>query len=523
MANEQTNQTKRITAIEAMGKEMAYLMTRRSMPWQKAMASQEQPVYIARPRDGANNARFLGPNAPIAVMFTGVMMQNQTSDPRFFTFNSAKKIDAHVMAGQHGQLARMAFFSKKDKDGNLLPPTEQHWVNCDEFYFRADQVRLAIPRVDENGEIMKVVALDKDGNMRLDSDGNKIMELATFDKALPVYAAKRRITPEQTLEVASMMLEQGIKETGVQLITDQTGTAEKAAGAYYANAEKTIHMPPETAFPDKAAYLATALRELAMAQIVMKDVAEISKMKEQGDKIYPRRAMNHFKAEVVSLNLAMDLGLPVDGLKRNDFAKELAAHFEKYPLNYMRAIREADLVTKEIKNRAQDKLNEIFQTKDKSGQTYDQKLEAQAEALKAKQREAFGEKRLKAYEKAFKEVFERGGELFREGQMKTAENRYKQFVYQKAFAYGLTSARPDNEEGWNKADKAFIMQYAQEHKYRASAVLEAGNAVQNHSPYMKITSEKNYGKDMAQDILKSAQYTELQQATEKTAEKTVAR
>lgn len=39
MANEQTNQTKRITAIEAMGKEMAYLMTRRSMPWQKAMAS----------------------------------------------------------------------------------------------------------------------------------------------------------------------------------------------------------------------------------------------------------------------------------------------------------------------------------------------------------------------------------------------------------------------------------------------------------------------------------------------------
>lgn len=523
MANEQTNQTKRITAIEAMGKEMAYLMTRRSMPWQKAMASQEQPVYVERPRDGANNARFLGPNAPIAVMFTGVMMQNQTSDPRFFTFKSAKKINAHVMAGQHGQLARMAFFSKKDRDGNLLPPAEQHWVNCDEFYFRADQVRLAIPRVDENGEIMKVVALDKDGNMRLDSDGNKIMEQATFDKALPVYSAEKKITPEQTLEVAALMLAQGIKETGVKLVTDQMGTEGKAAGAYYANAEKTIHMPPETAFPDKAAYLATALRELAMAQIVMKDVDAIAKMKEQGDKIYPRRAMNHFKAEVVSLNLAMDLGLPVDGLKRNDFAKELAAHFEKYPLNYMKAIREADIVTKEIKNRAQDKLNEIFQTKDKGGQTYDQKLEAQAEELKAKQRETFGDKTLKSYEKAFKEVFERGGELFREGQMKTAENRYKQFVYQKSFTYGLTSARPDNEEGWRKADQAFIMQYAQEHKYRASAVLEAGNAVQNHSPYMKITSEKNYGKDMAQDILRSEQYTELQQAAEKPAEKTAAR
>lgn len=67
------------------------------------------------------------------------------------------------------------------------------------------------------------------------------------------------------------------------------------------------------------------------------------------------------------------------------------------------------------------------------------------------------------------------------------------------------------------------MQYAQEHKYRASAVLEAGNAVQNHSPYMKITNEKNYGKDMAQDISKSAQYSELQQAAEKPSEKTAVR
>ena len=519
MAKEYTYQD----TVKAMGDEAAFLIQNGRMPWQQAMRQAVTTpqhegipfgITIERPRDGATNMRYQGANTPTAIILASMMMfKDNNRDPRFYTFDSAKKADCHIKQGSKGRLVINSFKADKDKDGNLLPFAEQRYVNRSQWIFPAKSVSPNIPVLDEAGNPVKTVLTDKDGHPVIDKNGEEVLRNVYTDGTLPAYDNAKKISPEQTLQLAKEIFAKGVAEHGI-IVKDDIAADKRP---YYTGTANVIHLKPKESYENETQYYTVALNQLAYAEVLLKNRDTFTKLKEAATientpeakaKYDNYKALQHFKAEVIGTNLSMDLGLPLDSTSRADYRDNLAAQFTKKPFDFIRASQEANVITYELKGRAKELMSEIFKS-DKEGPSYYSSLKEKSAELKNKQLEDFGKEKFENYQKAFNDVYETGKKIFKSGQQSNAQLRYQQFIFSKAFQYGLSAMRPDNREGWEKADKAFVIQYAKEHELSPTALKDAADTIKEISPFTKIDTKYQV---FVADILNSKEFSQLRNA-----------
>jgi antirestriction protein ArdC len=140
---------------------------------------------------------------------------------------------------------------------------------------------------------------------------------------------------------------------------------------------------------------------------------------------------------------------------------------------------------------------------------------SEVERTRMEQRDAVGKEKFNLYQQKFHKAFSAGAKTRTEDCLGNPTKRYEKFLYDASIEYGLSSIRPCDQKAWQDADRAFIVQYAEDSLGSATALAMAACTVQELSPYTVISMDKSYGQNLGQEVLQSPVYKKMQADTVK--------
>ena len=87
--------------------------------------------------------------------------------------------------------------------------------------------------------------------------------------------------------------------------------------------------------------------------------------------------------------------------------------------------------------------------------------------------------------------------------------KYKKFIYDHTFDYGLSGIRPCDQKAWQKADMDFCLKAFENSMGDAVAMFNAVNIVQQHSPYAVANPKLEYSDYLTDCIMKNPEYQKI--------------
>lgn len=384
--------------------EIIAAMEKGNLPWQKPWDPEVGGNLCPKPFNGKSGRAYTVENAVRLLINMG---EKNSSDPRYFTFNQAKEKGWSVKKGAKALCVRQGFYVTKDIAGNDLPEEEHHWTNkyinvfhasdiCSQAEYVKDENGKQVYEdvLDENGKPVMVDDLDKNGKLKhleiayddmgypiLNENGKAIMRPTQKVKQMPKviytpipeYVPKEtsKYTHEETMELAEAVLQNsGAKFSHIS-----------GDRAFYEKNSDTITMPPKEAFPTLEGYYATALHELAHW------TGHESRLKRNlnGDKSSPSYAKEELRAELASVFLSMELGVPVNTTQNAAYIQSWVENLKEDKKEIFNAANDAMKITSYIKELAKEKIKEI--TLNKKGKSEEPEIKVVSEAKEEKAQE----------------------------------------------------------------------------------------------------------------------------------------
>lgn len=278
------------------------------------------------PYNHTTGKAYLGSN-------TLALMMQMRSDPRWMTYKQAQSIDAQVKKGERGttliHLITHTEHTKRDENGN--------------------------PVLDEKGDPVKVyVKLEQ-----------------PFIKSFTVFNGEQ-IEGLPILEKVPAKYQWEPIEKAEQILTASHANIEHKPSnraAYYPKLD-TIFLPEKKQFPEQAAYYSTALHELGHW------TGHSSRLKRDlsgkfGSESY---AKEELRAEIASMMLSRELGLPHDTSQHAAYVKSWIQVLQDEPMEILHASKDAQQIMEYV--RSFDRTQDIAQQLDNAKQAYQQQREA---------------------------------------------------------------------------------------------------------------------------------------------------
>lgn len=366
--------------------EIIAAMENGELPWQKGWDSKVGSMICPQPISGVSKHGYTKENA---VRLSVVMGRKDSSDPRFFTFNQAKKQGWLIRKGAKGTWVKCGFLATKDAEGNELPQEDWHWTknyitvfhatdccksmeyvkdeNGKTVYERAknpDGSPMTQPVIDkQTGEPVMIPKVDDEGKELVDENGNQVMvpkekpvmvPMIKYEP-IPEYIPPKveRYTHEEKIELAELALER----SKAVILHDQ------ADSAFYRLNTDEIHLPPKEAFPDLADYYATALHELG--HWTGHEDRLDRKFGKFGDPTY---AKEELRAELASVYLSMDLGIPLNTMNHAAYVQSWVKNLKDDKMEIFKAANDAAKIAEYVKDFVRDKLKERNTGKNQSAE-----------------------------------------------------------------------------------------------------------------------------------------------------------
>lgn len=327
------------TIIEAMEKG--------ELPFQKAWDGKIGAALVQKPINGATKRPYTREN----LIYLSYVMQTKGDgkDPRFYTFNQAKNLGYSIRKGAKSYLIKQGFFATKDQFGQPLPEDECHWTSTLSRVFHASDVVQYVQVKDKDGQPVTEPVLDDNGQPKLGKDGEAIVKRVFEEKPIPAYVPEKvkGYTHEETMVLAENML----NRSGAVIKHDQ------ADRAYYTRGKDEIHLPPRAAFKELAAYYATALHELGHW------TGHQSRLNRNMGNSFgsPEYAKEELRAEMASVYLSMDLGLPLNTMNHAAYTQNWLHALKNDKMEFFRAANDAQKIATYLKDLVQERTQVKFQ------------------------------------------------------------------------------------------------------------------------------------------------------------------
>ncbi len=265
-------------------------------PWTKPWKAGE----LVLPRNPITGTIYRGVN-------TLNLFKPDFADPRWVTFRQAQERGLRVK--KNSKSKRIVFWqwtkqeTIKDEDGN--PVLDENGKE------QKETVQLQRPNI-HSYAVFHASQLTKDG------------------KDIPPYKPdKPQWNPDERAEII-------LKNADIEILHDQRDRA------FYRPATDSIHLPLKENFPDSGAYYSTALHELAHAT---KNPDRLNRNEGKsapfGSEEYAREEL---RAEIASLMLATELGLPHDPGEHMSYINSWIKILEQDPYEIIRAAKEAEKI-----------------------------------------------------------------------------------------------------------------------------------------------------------------------------------
>ena len=330
------------TIIEAMEKG--------ELPWQKAWDGKIGAVLTAKPINGATKRPYTKEN----LIYLWYIAQNKGDgkDLRFYTFNQAKQLGYSIKKGAKGHVVKQGFFATKDRFGQPLPEDEQHWTYTLSTVFHASDVVQYVQVLDKDGQPVTEPVLDKKGQPKMNADGNPIVKRVFEQRPIPEYVPPTNgYTHEEVQELAENML----IRSGAVIKHDQ------ADRAFYTPTKDEIHLPPRECFKELVDYYATALHELSHW------TGHSSRLNRKMGTSFasPEYAKEELRAEMASVYLSMDLGLPVNTFSHAAYTQSWLKELKNDKMEFFKASNDAIKITNYLHNLVRERMQTKTQAEEK--------------------------------------------------------------------------------------------------------------------------------------------------------------
>lgn len=330
------------TIIEAMEKG--------ELPWQKAWDGKIGAVLTAKPINGATKRPYTKEN----LIYLWYIAQNKGDgkDPRFYTFNQAKQLGYSIKKGAKGHVVKQGFFATKDRFGQPLPEDEQHWTYTLSTVFHASDVVQYVQVLDKDGQPVTEPVLDEKGQPKMNADGNPIVKCVFEQRPIPEYVPPTNgYTHEEVQELAENML----IRSGAVIKHDQ------ADRAFYTPTKDEIHLPPRECFKELVDYYATALHELSHW------TGHSSRLNRKMGTSFasPEYAKEELRAEMASVYLSMDLGLPVNTFSHAAYTQSWLKELKNDKMEFFKASNDAIKITNYLHNLVRERMQTKTQAEEK--------------------------------------------------------------------------------------------------------------------------------------------------------------
>ncbi len=286
--------------VEMFSADIIKALKEGTAPWTKPWKAGE----FILPRNPTTGTIYKGVN-------TLNLCKPDFADPRWLTFKQAQEQGMRVK--KDSKAKRIVFWqwtkeeTVKDEDGK--PVLDE---NGDE---QKETVQLQRPTI-HSYAVFHASQLTKDG------------------KDIPPYKPdKPQWNPDERAEAI-------LKNANVEILHDQRDRA------FYRPSTDSIHLPLKENFPDSGAYYSTALHELAHAT---KNPERLNRNEGKsapfGTEEYAREEL---RAEIASLMLAAEIGLPHDPGEHMSYVGSWIKMLEQDPYEIVRATRDAEKIKEYI-------------------------------------------------------------------------------------------------------------------------------------------------------------------------------
>lgn len=331
------------------------MMEQGNLPWQKAWDGKAASMAMGMPVSGFTGRPYTNENK----LWLSIIMQKKGStDPRFYTFKQLQKMTERarekaelqrqqdIADGKEPTVTPTPFYGPRkgaksigircvfrvteDKNGNPLPENEKRWAHRYVSVFHASDCCWREPQ------------LDRDGKQIYDANDKPQYiehELEPYESAVKPY------THEEQMELAEDML----TRSGAKILHDQ------ADRCFYRPSEDTIHMVSKDWFEKLEEYYSTALHELGHW------TGHSSRLDRNISNTFgtPEYAKEELRAEMASVYLSIDLGLPLSGKGMENHAAYVQSWMEtlkKDKFEFVKACTDAQKIAGYIKNLVKEKL-----------------------------------------------------------------------------------------------------------------------------------------------------------------------
>jgi antirestriction protein ArdC len=299
-------------------------MEKENLPWQKGWDEKMGATILCRPINPISGFPYTKGNA---VYLASIGREiDGGKDPRFCSFKAAEKKGWSVRKGAHGFGITQGFKATKDRFGMPLPPEDWHWTSRISVVFHASQL------------CVHEKILDAAGNQLKDEKGKPMV----VEKDIPAFVQAIGYTHAEQMDIAEHML----VRSGAAIHNDA------ANEAYYLPKTDEIHLPPKTAFPALANYYAVALHELGHW------TGHTSRMNRElcGGFGSPSYAKEELRAEMASVYLSMDIGIPFDPSNHAAYTQSWLKILKKDKMEFHRAAADAVKIAAYIQDLVRDKV-----------------------------------------------------------------------------------------------------------------------------------------------------------------------
>jgi antirestriction protein ArdC len=275
--------------------EIIRLIENGTAPWQKPWDSNQAARMVARPYNAVTRRVYSGCNA-LLLMFRSKNFSSDAPDPRWCTFLQAKEQGWKIKAGAKGTTVEVWKYDRKIK-------TKNEETGEDETV----SVRLSTPTVFYHTVFH-----------------------ASQVAGIPAYAPPEKGKEWTPLEEAEAIL----KNSGAAIKHDD-------AQAYYKPSTDEIHLPPKNAFPVPEKYYQTALHELSHW------TGHETRLNRLFCTLFgtPDYAKEELRAEMASLYIAMETGIPFDPHNSASYQASWLKSLKDDKHEIFRAARDADRIT----------------------------------------------------------------------------------------------------------------------------------------------------------------------------------
>lgn len=331
------------------------MMEQGNLPWQKAWDGKSASAAMGMPVNGFTGRPYTSENK---LYLSIIMAKKGSTDPRFYTIKQLRKMTERarekaelqrqrdiadgkeptetptpfygLRKGARGIGICCSFFVVKDKYGNPLPEKEKHWAKRYVSVFHASDCCWREPQ------------LDRDGEQVYDANGKPQYIEHDFE---PYEPKVQPYTHEEQMELAEDML----TRSGAKILHD------RADRCSYSPSEDTIHMVSKDWFEKLEEYYSTALHELGHW------TGHSSRLDRNISNTFgtPEYAKEELRAEMASVYLSIDLGLPLSEKGMENHAAYVQSWMEtlkKDKFEFVKACADAQKIAGYIKNLVKEKL-----------------------------------------------------------------------------------------------------------------------------------------------------------------------